>query len=137
MSSTRGGDNQRKAFEWQLTGNEIHIENDDGRKDIYTLPEIYEISLWLSDKFEENMFPLANNVEKMGNGDERDGLGMAILNQSPGDTTHAQGASYLGVVLEEVGIFEWNGASNNICWRIVNMPDSLDQIKLLIETHLS
>ena len=61
--------------------------------------------------FGEQWFPLANNVEKMYRGTERTGLGMAIYQLRPGDTFHAQGSSYLGVVLEEVDILDWNGKS--------------------------
>ncbi len=45
---------------------------------------------------------------------------------SPNDITHAQGASYLGVVLEKIGVLEWNGTKKRIQWRIIKMPDTID-----------
>ncbi len=120
MSKTHGG--HYKKFEWQLIGDRICIKNEDDREHIYRLSETYEIIQWLNNNFGKDWFPLANNVELMGRGEEKDGLGMAILNLSPGDITHAQGSSYLGVVLEEIGVFNWNGAKKGIQWRIDIMP---------------
>lgn len=73
----------------------------------------------LRQQFGTNWFPLANNVETLRHGTERAGLGMTILAQKPGDILHAQGASYLGVVLEESGFLEWNGMHHGIAWRLV------------------
>jgi len=70
--------------------------------------EVFDIMNWLTEKFGLGWFPLANNVEKLWQGTDVDGLGVAILRQRPGDISHAQGASYLGVVLEHAGILEWN-----------------------------
>jgi len=134
MSTTHGG--RYKIFKWGLDGDKIYIKNEDGREHTYSLLETYEIINWLKNKFGKDWFPLANNVELMGRGEEKDGLGIAILNLSPNDITHAQGASYLGVVLEEIGIFEWNGAKKGIKWRIIKMPDTIDILKQIIMEHL-
>ena len=134
MSTTHGG--RHKIFEWKLIGNSIRIKNEDGREHIYSLSETYQIIQWLRGNFGNDWFPLANNVESMGTGKEKDGLGMAILNSSPGDITHAQGSSYLGVVLEEIGIFEWNGVKRGIQWRISKVPESVNKLKQIIKGHL-
>jgi hypothetical protein len=52
---------------------------------------------------------LANNVQKLGKGIETRGLGTIILDFNPGNVKHAQAASYLCPVLEEIGYFDWNG----------------------------
>ena len=135
MSTTHGG--RQKNFEWQLVGKDIFIKNEDGRVHLYSLSEIYQIIQWLRRKFGNDWFPLANNVESMGSGEEKDGLGMAILNSSPDDITHAQGSSYLGVVLDEVSIFQWNGAKRGIHWRVAKMPESISQLEQIIKCQLS
>ncbi|MDO8281553.1 MAG: hypothetical protein Q7U10_02840 [Thermodesulfovibrionia bacterium] len=109
----------------------------DSRPHNYNISEVYEILTWLQTNFGGEEFPLANNVAHMGNGTEQDGLGVAILNLTPGNILHAQGSSYLGVVLEEVDILKWNDAAIGIKWRIINMPTTSNQLKEIINTHLS
>jgi len=135
MSTTHGG--RSKGFGWRLASNQIHIKNDDGREHFFSLSETYQIIQWLKGNFENNWFPLANNVELLGKGIEKNGLGKAILNYSPDDITHSQGSSYLGVVLEEVGLFQWNGEKRGIQWRIVKMPESVSELKQIFKGHLS
>ena len=134
-SVTHGGN--YKNFEWHVFDNIIFIKNEKGANHSYIISEVFEIIQWLKDTFGKEWFPLANNVELMGRGEEKDGLGTAILDLSPGDITHAQGSSYLGVVLEEVGIFVWNGAKRGIKWRIVKMPKTIDHLKQIIKGHSS
>ncbi|MDZ8120136.1 hypothetical protein [Pontiella agarivorans] len=130
MSSTNGG--KAKKFDWELITPRISIQNHEGRVHEYELTEIFEIINWLKDKFSDQWFPLANNVELMSNGTEKDGLGTAILNSKPNDITHAQGASYLGVVLQEIGIFEWNHAKRGIEWKIVNPPKTISELQQML-----
>ena len=70
----------------------------------------------------------------MSKGNEKDGLGNAILNLKPNDITHAQGASYLGVVLQEIGILEWNGEKKGIQWRIIKDVNTIQDLQNIIET---
>jgi hypothetical protein len=134
MSSTHGG--RYKIFKWELLGDRICIRNEEGREHTYSLIETYETLKWLKENFGEGWFPLANNVELMANGKEKNGLGTAILNQVPNDISHAQGASYLGVVLEEVGILGWNGAKKGIQWRIIKMPETINALNAFIINYL-
>ena len=73
----------------------------------------------------------------LGKEEEKNGLGTAILNHSPDDITHAQGSSYLGVVLEEVGVFQWNGEKRGIHWRILKMPESVGNLKEMVKVYSS
>lgn len=86
---------------------------------VYQLDEIVTIINWLQKEFGTKWFPLANDVQKLGNGTEVTGLGVAILNHAPGDIEHAQGASYLGVVLDHLGVLKWNGRRRGIKWQII------------------
>ena len=127
MSTTHGGKNIQ--FRWFLEDDLLIIKNEKGRVHRYSLDEIVEILQWLEQQFGQSWFPLANNVAKLGKGTEKLGLGTAILEQSPGDITHAQGSSYLGVVLEEVGLLRWNGAKRGIKWKLVQSEIDRESIR--------
>ena len=122
MSFTRGGERKRKEFLWRLdaTSETVIIENEKGRKLTYTVGEVREILLALHRRFRADFFPLANNVERLGNGTERPGLGTTMLDLLGHNVTKAQGASYLGAVLEEIGFFTWNDRNWGIEWRLVD-----------------
>jgi hypothetical protein len=130
MSHTRGGASKRKCFTWHcdLQLDRITTTSEDGTAHTYHIAEIQSIVQYLHSKFGDAFFPLANNVAKLGAGTEQRGLGTAILAQKPGDTTHAQGASYLGVVLEEAGYFEWNGRHRGIAWRLIDHDFSAETL---------
>jgi len=130
VSVTHGG--RAKNFDWEVKERQVFIQSESAMRHSYSFDEILTIISWLHAKFGESWFPLANNVEKMYSGTERAGLGSAIYRLKPGDTFHAQGGSYLGVVLEEVGIFEWNGEKRGICWRIRNRASDVELIEALL-----
>ena len=134
MSTTHGGRN--KEFDWRLVGEDIFVKNEDGRVHVFSLSETHQIIHWLKKKFGNSWFPLANNVESLSKGEEKNGLGVAISRFSPGDVVHAQGSSYLGVVLEEVGVFQWNGVKRGIHWRIMQLPQSVKNLRVLIINFL-
>ena len=123
MSVTHGG-RKAKQFRWALARGFVIIENENGLVHRFAVPEIHQILCGLYDQFRDLWIPLANNVERMYRGNEKPGLGLAIYTARPGDTLHAQGASYLGVVLEETGVFEWNGKAKGIAWRFLSRPTS-------------
>jgi hypothetical protein len=112
---TRGQGNARK-FEWNIIDSKIHIESESKIEHEYSFSEISAALMWLVCKFGEDQFPLANNVAKIPKGEEKDGLGMALYSIRK-NLHFAQGSSYLGVVLEKLGIFEYVD-SNVISWRI-------------------
>jgi len=116
MLTTHG---KKICFDFHLENDLLVIKNEKGRIHKYHIEEVINIIDWLCEEFGEYWFPLANNVQKLGNGTENSGLGVAILSQSPGDIEHAQGSSYLGVILYFIGIFDWNGKRRGIKWRII------------------
>lgn len=122
MSITHGG--KAKHFKWSCQQGQVLIKNEDGKTHEYSIKEITRVLTRLFEDFGHKWIPLANNVQKMYVGTEISGLGSTIYNLRAGDIFHAQGASYLGVVLEEAGLFEWNGRVRGIKWRIV--PDLTD-----------
>lgn len=120
---TRGGPGKRIHFEWWFDEKlkELKIESKKGRHHSFSLDEILSVIITIKNEFGSGSFPLANNVAKLGKGTEVRGLGTIILDQSPGDVTHAQGSSYLGPVLEHMGYFEWNGKHKGIEWSLKDL----------------
>jgi|GEM_PF-86167 len=117
---THGG--RQRDFEWWLDGGTLRIRNTDGLEHSYSVTEIVTILENLHQQFGNDWFSLGNNVEKLYRGTERPGLGATIYAQPNSDTLHAQGASYLGVILEHAGILEWNNERRGIEWRIGLLP---------------
>jgi hypothetical protein len=135
MSVTHGG--RAKQFNWFFGGERLVIENELGLKHTYSVEEILAILSGIKSEFGDKWFPLANNVAKMYRGTEIAGLGTTIYHLCPGDTLHAQGASYLGVVLDEVGILEWNGKSRGISWRLMSHPKEPGALRTRLSRHPS
>jgi hypothetical protein len=123
---THGG--RQRHFEWWLDGMTLRIRNTHGLEHRYGLAEVIGVLAKLHNEFGTGWFPLANNVEKLNRGTENAGLGSAIYARPGADTLHAQGASYLGVVLEDAGILEWNGERRGIQWRIEMLPLSANAL---------
>ncbi|MDT8274368.1 MAG: hypothetical protein RRA35_14340 [Desulfomonilia bacterium] len=118
MLVTHGG--KAKEFDWSYENEWVKIRNVEGKRHEYSLEEFNRILQLLHDRFGRGWFPLENNVEKLYNGTEIPGLGQAIYTLSPEkDTTNAQGASYLGVVLKDAGLLAWNKKHYGIMWRII------------------
>lgn len=117
-SQTRG---KAIAFAWtyDVNSSRLRIENENALTHEYSLQEIARILQRARHDFGAGFFPLANNVDRLSNGTERPGLGRLVLDQRPCDVSHAQGSSYLGVVLEECGFLEWNGKHRGIQWRLI------------------
>ena len=126
MASTRGGPNKAKRFEWHFdaAGQCVVIRNEKDLVHTYSVGDLVDLLSRLEATFGTNEFPLANNVEKLGAGTERPGLGMTLMSIKP-NTTYAQGASYLGVVFEELGYLHWNGRSRGIGWRLTGEDGSV------------
>lgn len=128
MLTTHGG-GRAKGFDWSFNDDCIRISNENERQEEYSFAEVFAVLDWLKHKFAADWFPLANSVKKLGQDDEVDGLGVAILCQQPGKISHAQGASNLGVVLEHLGLLEWNKRQKGIEWRIIRQPNSLEDLR--------
>ncbi len=71
----------------------------------FALSEIQRITDYLKKYFEGSSFPLANDVQRLSNNNEKVELGMAIRTL-PQTVSKAQAASYLGPYLEKIGVFK-------------------------------
>ena len=105
---TRGSPGKIRSFCYRWDGQSLHIHRERGRHDEFPVSELADILKSLEDQFNSGWFPLANNVEKLNKGMEKAGLGQTIFQLKPGNTTHAQTSSYLGVMLEDLGLAIWN-----------------------------
>ena len=65
-------------------------------------------------------WPLANNVEKLTNGTEQDGLGKFLYEQLDWTATDAQLAGHLGVILTGAGVWEWNQRKRGMMFRLTD-----------------
>lgn len=131
MATTRGSVSRRRQFNWTYdpqTKSLVAI-NDRHRSLSYEIEKVLEILSSLRTQFDDAFFPLANNVVLLGRGEELPGLATTILRIYPGDITRAQGASYLGVMLEELGYLEWNKKSYGIAWKL--LPREISRSSLL------
>jgi len=61
------------CFDFHLENDFLIIQNEKGRIHKYHVEEVIDIIDWLSEEFGSYWFPLANNVQKMGNGTEKGG----------------------------------------------------------------
>ena len=133
-TTTNGG--KAIPFDWDLIDSKISFKNKNNRCGQFELTEIFYVLNWLKERFSDEWFPLANSVSLMGNGTEKDGLGNALLSYRPNDITHAQEASYLGVILQEINLLEWNQKKKGIQWRIIYEPKSVSDLRLKTEEYL-
>jgi hypothetical protein len=60
---------------------------------------------------------------------------MAILKQQPGNIKHAQAATYLGPILEDAAIFDWNGKRQGTQWKLIINPPMINELKELISRN--
>ena len=124
---TRGGARARQ-FGYHFNGRVLHIRTERNRHDEFPLEELHFIVNRLVAQFGNGWFPLANNVQKLGDGSERPGLGQTILEARPRDITHAQAGSYLGVILEDLGLTTWNGKNRGIEWRLEGKVPTVESL---------
>lgn len=136
MSTTRGGARKAKQFSWHYDpdSRSVVIINENGRGLVYTVQQVAATLAALKASFGTREIPLANNVAKLGDGSEQPGLG-TVLYGIEADTTFAQGASYLGVVLEELGYLRWNGRSRGIGWRLTDVPLDAERLERRLREH--
>jgi hypothetical protein len=127
-SCTRG---KNIRFTWSSDNERVVIVNEKNRVLEYRYEDIYCLIGLLYSKFGYNWFPLGNNVVKVADETEVDGFGTNLY-KIVNNTTYAQGSSYLGVVLEELGIFEWNNEKRNIKWKLQcygSIADLIDKLR--------
>lgn len=127
-SRTLGG--RARPFTWYVNDNSILIINriDAGIRDIFPLEELLTLLQRLQETFGTSYFPLANNLQKLHDGNEEPGLGQ-LINELTDNITKAQAASQLAAILRECGIFEWNGKQRGIEMRLINVPNNVNQLR--------
>ena len=132
ISQTHDKPGKQKLFEWVFdpAAESLRITTEMMTEREYTLDEIRFVLQMLQEQFGAEWFPLANDPALLHAGKERPGLGM-MLWKLRRDVKHAQGAVYLGVILEELGLLEWNRRDSPVGWRVMkdNVMDSVSQLR--------
>lgn len=142
--TTLGGRANPFCWMFDLEQDSILIDRRPGvpNIDVFSTAEIFSLLHRLYDVFGYDWFPLANDVARLSNRTERDGLGSfisyvkcnKIINPLPAQlVTQAQAASQLGPILMRYGIFEWNGRRNGIHFRLqAAPPPTIDDLKMVL-----
>lgn len=112
---------KKKPFLWFYDGEKIIIErkfkNNPRYQNIFLNSEIDKIIEYISKNDE---VPLANNVEKVVNGEEKEGIGKYIYDNISKDTSAQQCSSQLVAIFYDTNIILYNNKKRNIQFRINN-----------------
>ncbi len=87
------------------------------REDIFTNEDISKIIDYVKKR---GKVRLSNNVEKIKNGTEIEGLGKFVFNEIKKNTSYAQSMSQFVAIMVKLGIFEYNGAKKLLEFWLVN-----------------
>ncbi|MGZ9241819.1 MAG: hypothetical protein ACXW6K_15165 [Candidatus Binatia bacterium] len=124
--TTLGG--KEKRFYWEIKDGILEIERIDANiKDHLELTLLLDVLHELHEKFKDDEFPLANNVQKLKEGSEIEGIGSLIYKKTQ-NVALAQSASQLAAILTHCEIFKWNGKRKNIGLSFVNCPKTLEEL---------
>ncbi len=110
-----------KSFKWtfnEKNGLKIYRQfSNKERIDIFSINELEQI---IQFTIKNGKVPLANSVDKIHQGTEKNGIGSFIYKHIKKDTIKAQAASQLAAILVYTGIFEYNGTTKNMEFWIKN-----------------
>jgi hypothetical protein len=125
--TTLGG--KAKQFQWEIKDGILEIERIDANiKDHLELTLLLDVLHELHEKFKDDEFPLANNVQKLKEGSEIEGIGSLIYKKNQ-NVALAQSASQLAAILTHCEIFKWNGKRKNIGLSFLNCPKTLEELR--------
>lgn len=103
---------KKKEFEWNYNENTILIKKPSYNNLIkYSDSELDKIIKYIKDN---DRVSLANNVEKLKKGLEKDGLGKFVFNNIESEITKAQSVSQIVAILHKVGALYYNNAKKNM-----------------------
>ena len=100
----------RRVFETRGPGTDVRVR-------AITRRELDQLLAAMADG---RWWPLADNVEKLTNGTEKDGLGKFLCERFGWTPTDAQLAGHLGVILSGAGIWDYNGRKRGIEFRLAD-----------------
>lgn len=63
---------------------------------------------------------LSNNVERLKDGSELDGLGKYVFDNIKKDTSHAQSMSQFAAIMVNMGVFKYNGTKKAMEFWVIN-----------------
>jgi hypothetical protein len=77
----------------------------------FSVEEIQAIAIYVE---QNGWTDLANNISKLGNGTEKEGIGKFLYNDLNCDITKCQASSQLSAIFTHAGIWEHNGKSRSM-----------------------
>jgi 3-oxoacyl-ACP reductase-like protein len=105
----------KKNFKWEYSKNsglKIVREFQAGEHiDEFSNQDIDSIINYVNEK---QRVPLGNNVEKLGKGIEKEGLGTFVYEYIKSDRAFAQSMSQFVSIMVNIGVFGFNGALKNM-----------------------
>lgn len=115
--STLGKSN---PFQWRLSEHhDLEIKREPNSKiEVVTSQDIDALQEYLKGG---DWFALSNNVEKLHQGAENEGIGWFLFNFCDYDPTQAQLSSHLGALFSDLGIWEWNSRKRGIKFRLITI----------------
>ncbi|WP_010661890.1 hypothetical protein [Marinilabilia salmonicolor] len=127
-----------KSFDWRLTNtNDIIIKRkfkgDQLEETTITKKELDEIDQFVR---KIDWMDLANNVEKLRNGTEKEGFGWFLFNKLGKSTTESQLSSHLGAILVDSEVWGYNGKKVGLKFR-KTPGDWLPQLRKFYESEIS
>ncbi|RCW24158.1 hypothetical protein [Marinilabilia salmonicolor] len=108
LSNTLGP--KAKSFKWRITPSQDLVisrvfKGDNLKKTTLAKNEVDRIERFV--RIKGDWVDLANNVEKLGNGTEKEGIGSFIYKQLGRNTVEAQLSSHIGAIFVNAGIWEY------------------------------
>lgn len=134
--TTNGGEGMRQSFNLRVCRNSIIIIKIDGTELQYPYTQLLKILTDIANHDEAgigNELPLANAVDRVADATYPYGLGRAFYDVL-GDTTLAQGASYLAPILNIVSILKWNKINHGATYALQWLPESSDELRGALKT---
>lgn len=117
QASTLGG--KQKNFSWRVDEQcNLYIKrNDSEKEEIFIAESLEKIHNYVSSN---EWTYLANNVDKLYRGEEKEGLGKFIYENIRKDTTYAQLSSQIVSIFTQINIWVSNGKKISIKFRTIS-----------------
>lgn len=118
--NTLGG--KEKLFWWNYDGEKITIKKKKKDKSDCIIDFFNcEIDMLIEYIKQSERVPLANNIQKLQDGTEKDGIGKYIYNNIIKNNDKAQSASQFVSIFLQINILGYNGKKSNMEFWVINM----------------
>jgi len=114
---------KHKDFRWKFTNEEGLVIKRIFKDEVEhtTIFSVVDIENLMNYVFKREKTELANNVQKLHDGTEKEGLGKFVYEELGRNEEDAQATSQLAAIFVHAKIFDWNGTSRNMEFWIKNI----------------